>query len=121
MEIVGEALTASATGEGYRPIAARLGRPAATVRGWTRRFTARAKMTLQHAMRCLSRFDRGVVRIEPDPAATPIQTTLVGLGAAAAAVERHVAASARSRWQLASALCSGRLLADTSCPYPPLE
>ena len=75
MEIVGEALTASATGEGYRPIAARLGRPAATVRGWTRRFTARAEMTLQHAMRCLSRFDRGVVRIEPDPAATPIQTT----------------------------------------------
>ena len=78
-------------------------------------------MTLQHAMRCLIRFDRGVVRIEPDPAATPTQAALVVLGAAAAAVERRFAASARSRWQLASALCSGRLLANTSCPYPPLE
>jgi hypothetical protein len=121
VEVVGEALAASAAGEGYRPIAARLGRPAATVRGWVRRFSARAQMTLQHAMRCLIRFDRGVVRIEPDPAATPTQAALVVLGAAAAAVERRFAASARSRWQLASALCSGRLLANTSCPYPPLE
>lgn len=121
VEVVGEALAASAAGEGYRPIAARLGRPAATVRGWVRRFTARAELTLQHAMRCLIRFDRAVVRIEPDPTATPVQAALAVLGAAAAAVERYFAASARSRWQLASALCSGQLLANTSCPYPPLE
>lgn len=121
VEVVGEALTASANGEGYRPIAARLGRPAATVRGWVRRFTARAQMTVQHAMRCLIRFDLGVVRIEPDPAATPVQAALLVLGTAVAAFERRVAATARSPWQLASALCSGRLLANTSCPYPPLE
>jgi hypothetical protein len=121
VEVVGEPLAAAVTGEGYRPIAARLGRPAATVRGWVRRFTARAEMTLQHAMRCLIRFDLGVFRIEPDPLATPVQAALAVLGAAAAAVERRVAATARSRWQLASALCSGRLLANTSCPYPPLE
>jgi hypothetical protein len=104
VEVVGEALAASAAGEGYRPIAARLGRPAATVRGWVRRFTARAQMTLQHAMRCLIRFDHGVVRIEPDPTATPTQAALVVLGAAAEAVERRFAVSARSRWQLASAV-----------------
>jgi hypothetical protein len=121
VEVVGEALAASAAGEGYRPIAARLGRPAATVRGWVRRFTARAQMTLQHAMRCLIRFDAGVVRIEPDPATTPTQAALAVLGAAVQALERRFAVSARSRWQLASALCSGRLLANTSCPYPTLE
>jgi len=121
VEVVGEALAASAAGHGYRPIAARLGRPAATVRGWVRRFTARAQMTVQHAMRCLIRFDLGVVRIEPDPAATPIQAALAVLGAAVKAVERRLGVTARSRWQLAAALCSGRLLANTSCPYPPLE
>lgn len=121
VEVIGEALAASAAGEGYRPIAARLGRPAATVRGWVRRFTARVQMTVQHAMRSLIRFDLGVVRIESDPAATPVQAALRLLGAAAVAVEGYFGVSARSSWQLASALCSGRLLANTSCPYPPLE
>lgn len=121
VEVVGEALAASAAGQGYRPIAARLGRSAATVRGWVRRFTARAQMTVQHAMRCLIRFDLGLVRIDPDPAATPIQAALAVLGAAVEAVERRLGVTARSRWQLAAALYSGRLLANTSCPYPPLE
>ena len=78
-------------------------------------------MTVQQARRSLIRFDLGVVRIEPDPAATPTQAALVVLGAAAAAVERRLATTARSRWQLASALWSGRLLANTSYLYPPLE
>ena len=78
-------------------------------------------MTVQQARRSLIRFDLGVVRIEPDPAATPTQAALLVLGAATAAVERYFGMSARSPWQLASALCSGRLLANTSCPYPPLE
>ena len=121
VEVIGQALAASAAGEGYRPIAARLDRPLATVRGWVRRFTVRAEMTRQHATRCLIRFDLGVVRIEPDPTATPAQAALLMLGAATAAFQRRVAATARSPWQLASALCSGRLLANTSCPYPTLE
>jgi hypothetical protein len=80
------------------------------VRGWVRRFVARAEQTLQHATRCLIRFDLGVVRIEPDPVATPVQTALALLGAAAAAVGRRLRAPARSPWQLVSALCGGQLL-----------
>lgn len=121
VEVVGEALSASAAGEGDRPIAARLGRPAATVRGGVRRFTARAELTLQHAMRRLIRFDCGVVRIETDPTATPVQAALVVPGGAAAALERYVAASARARWQPTSTLRSGQLPANTSCPDPPLK
>ena len=41
-EVIGWALVAHAAGTGHRTIAARLGLPAATVRGWLRRFRARA-------------------------------------------------------------------------------
>ena len=54
VEVIGEALLA-ADGEGHRPIAARLGRSAPTVRGWLRRLRARAEQTYQHAVRWMSR------------------------------------------------------------------
>ena len=117
VEVVGEALLAHAAGAGHRTIATRLGRPAATVRGWLRRFAARAEQTRQHATRWLIRLDPGIFRIEPPRAATPTQTALAVLAAATAAADRQLG-PARSRWQLASALCSGRLLANTSRPYP---
>jgi len=43
--VIGAALEAKAAGAGHRPIAAALGRPVTTVRGWLRRFTARAEET----------------------------------------------------------------------------
>ena len=42
-EVIGLALEAKAAGAGHRVIAARLGRPASTVRGWLRAFTRRAE------------------------------------------------------------------------------
>src|SRR5947209_1400746 len=42
VEVIGAALLARATGLGHRRIAAALGRPATTVRGWLRRFGGRA-------------------------------------------------------------------------------
>ena len=41
--VIGSALEAAAAGAGHRAIAAGLGRPASTVRGWLRRFAARAE------------------------------------------------------------------------------
>lgn len=41
--LIGRALLAKAGGLGHRPTAAALGRPASTVRGWLRRFGARAE------------------------------------------------------------------------------
>jgi hypothetical protein len=38
VDVIGVALRAKATGAGHRPIAARLGRPVSTVRGWLRVF-----------------------------------------------------------------------------------
>jgi len=40
--VIGAALLAKAAGRGHRVIAAELGRPVSTVRGWLRAFTARA-------------------------------------------------------------------------------
>jgi hypothetical protein len=40
---IGAALRAAVAGLGHRPIAERLGRPAATVRGWLRSFASRAE------------------------------------------------------------------------------
>jgi hypothetical protein len=41
--VIGFALEAKAAGAGHRVVAGRLGRPASTVRGWLRAFTARAE------------------------------------------------------------------------------
>src|SRR5262249_59035283 len=41
--VIGSALVGKAGGHGHRVIAARLGRPASTVRGWLRRFAAWAE------------------------------------------------------------------------------
>ena len=41
--MIGAALTAKSAGAGHRRIAAQFGRAASTVRGWLRRFTARAQ------------------------------------------------------------------------------
>ena len=120
VEVIGAALIASAAGEGHRPIAARLGRPHATVRGWLRRFVARAEQTAAHALRCVYRLDTAAFRVEPTAGATPVQAALELLARAAALAEHLKGSQARSRWQVVSSLCQGRLLANTNCPYPPL-
>ena len=48
VEVIGEAVEAHVAGEGHRPIAARLGVPAGTVRGWLRRYAGRAEVIRAH-------------------------------------------------------------------------
>jgi hypothetical protein len=104
--VIGAALLAKATGVGHRPIAGSLRRPPATVRGWLRRFTARAEelrvlfTSLLHAL---------------DPSAGPLPVTgsvfvdaLEALGRAASAAVRRLGVS--SPWEFASRAGSGLLL-----------
>lgn len=105
--VIGAALTAKAGGAGHRAIGVLVGRPACTVRGWLRRFAARA----QHW--------RGVftgLLVALDPQSAPIvargsvladAVEVVGL-AAAAAVRRF---GPRGPWRFASAVSRGLLLA----------
>ena len=104
--VIGAALVAKAAGAGHRPIAAVLGRPVSTVRGWLRRFTTLAQewrvsfTGLLHAL---------------DPEAGPIAVracvladAVEVLGLAAAAAARRF--GPRPPWQFASAATGGLLL-----------
>ena len=59
VEVIGRAVEAHVGGEGHRPIAARLGVAASTVRGWLRRFAANAEV-----IRAL--FTRSAVALDPE-------------------------------------------------------
>ena len=50
-EVIGRALLAKAAGQGHRAVAAGLGLPPTTVRGWLRRFAARAELVRSHFTR----------------------------------------------------------------------
>jgi hypothetical protein len=110
VEVIGAALAAKADGAGCRTIAAGLGRPVDTVRGWVRRFGARAE-----AVRAA--FTVLLVDTDPDPV-VPAAARSLFADAVAAVVGAAVAVAARwpllgvvSPWWAASAVTRGGLLA----------
>ena len=108
--VTGTALEAAAAGAGHRTIAAGLGRPASTVRGWLRRFAARAEQVRVF-------FTVLLARTSPDPvmpagAAGPVAAAVPAVaGAAAAVAQRWPAVGAVPVWTAASAASGGLLLA----------
>jgi hypothetical protein len=107
--VIGRALLATVGGWGHRRIAGLLGRPVSTVRGWLRRFGARAQglgvlfTGLLHALDACA-------------AAVPVTGSLFAdalevLGMAAAAAARMF--GPRPAWQFASAASGGQLLGPT--------
>jgi len=109
-EVIGAALTAKAAGRGHRPIAARLGRPVSTVRGWLRVFARNAERVRAVLTALLAQLD-------PLTGSTPVRGSVFAdaveaVGACAAAARRRLGVvGAVSPWQLAAAVTSGRLLA----------
>jgi hypothetical protein len=117
VEVIGAALLARVWGWGYRRVAARVGRPVSTVRGWLGRVAVNAE-------RIFAAFTRLVHELEADPApAAPAGSAfadaVAAVGAGAAAVRRRfgVAVVVVSAWRVAAALTHGRLLA----PAPPTK
>lgn len=110
VEVVGAALRAKASGVGHRPIAARLGRPASTVRGWLRAFARNAGTARSIFMALL-------VQLDPLTGPRPVHPSLLAdaveaVGACAAAARLRLGVlGAVSAWQLAAAVTGGRLLA----------
>ena len=111
--VIGAALVAKATGAGHRTIAAALGRPASTVRGWLRRFTASAEAVRVLFTGLLHALDPGA---EPLPATgSAVADALEALGRAASAAALRLGPC--PAWEFASTASGGRLL----CPagvYP---
>jgi hypothetical protein len=111
-EVIGAALAAKAAGLGARAVAALLGRPVDTVRGWLRRFGSRAEAVRQF-------FTGLLVDVAPDPV-MPGAARTVFADAVAAVVGAAVAVLARwprlgevSVWQAAVAATHGRLLSPS--------
>jgi len=65
VEVIGAAIEAHVAGEGHRPIAARLGVPAGTVRGWLRRFEGNAEVIRALFTRCAVALDPMLGSIVP--------------------------------------------------------
>jgi hypothetical protein len=108
-EVIGLALEAKACGDGHRVIAGRLGRPASTVRGWLRAFSARAEQvrSVFTALAASLVTDPPL----PAPAGSPAAGAVAAVAAAAAAAAVVPGVGAVARWQLAAAVTCGLLLA----------
>ena len=72
--VIWAGLAASAAGAGHRKIAARLGCPASTVRGWLARFTSRAGLVRGVFTRWLCALDA-----DPPPLPVPLQNPSHGV------------------------------------------
>jgi hypothetical protein len=107
--VIGSALAARAGGTGYRRIAAVLGRPVETVRGWLRRFSGRVEAVRRRFTVLL----RAVAAdpVMPQPAGSGWADAVAAIGAAAAAVAARFAVFTVPAWQWAAAVSGGRLLA----------
>jgi hypothetical protein len=113
--VIGAALMLKARGQGHRPIAAQLGRPASTVRGWLRAFGGNADAIRVVFTAMLAEFDPLTSPLTP--AGSVFADAVEAIGAlAAAARQRLGVVGAVSAWQLAAAVSGGRLLAPAGSP-----
>ena len=106
--VIGAALLAKAAGAGHRSIAAGLGRPASTVRGWLRRLVAVADRVL--AVLGVIAAEFGTLFVPPAPTGSPLGAVVELVGALARAAALALAGSC-SPWRLVAVVSGGRLLA----------
>ena len=108
--VIGAALVAAARGQGYRRVAAGLGVPVDTVRGWLRRAAGRAGQVREVFTKVAAAVSADPVPLEP--AGSPLADALVAVAAAAAAAAaRWPRLLAVSAWEVASAVTNATLLA----------
>lgn len=112
--VIGAALLAHVRGAGHRRVAAALGRPAATVRGWFRRFSSNAEQLRAHFRRWALALDARLDEIEPQDSVVGDALEAIGLAARAASV----LLGPRPPWSWGSAMTAGALLSNTSSPFP---
>lgn len=109
--VIGTALAHAAARWGHRRIAETLGRPASTVRGWLRRFSARAGPIRMVFTALVCAVDPAPTM--PAPADSPLGDAVAAIIATARAAAARWPRSmvAVSPWLLAAAATEGRLLA----------
>lgn len=113
VSVIGEALTRSALGEGFRSIARVLGRPEATVRGWIRRMRQRAEpiRTAFTLVRAALVVDAPFVAAAGGPLAEAVSAVLAVAAAAGERFTELADLAASAPWEMACAVTGGMLLA----------
>ena len=111
---IGRVLELKAAGFGQRPIAARVGVARSTVRGWLSRFAAVAETVRAHLVRWALWLDPGLVRVEPSGG--PLADAVAAVAAAGRAASDRLGIGCR--WTFVSAATGGRLLRNTTSPFP---
>jgi hypothetical protein len=109
--VIGAGLAAKAAGAGYRRVAAELGRPAETVRGWLRRFAGRVeavRVVFTGWCRALAPDPDPVL---PGPAGSGWADAVAVITAAAATVAAGFGIGEVAVWEVAVAVSAARLLA----------
>ncbi|WP_338672579.1 helix-turn-helix domain-containing protein [Streptomyces sp. SCSIO 30461] len=117
VEVIGAALEMKASGAGHRRIADLLGRPRSTVRGWLRRFAARAGAVAGFFTSHLVALADDPSVVLPAPAVSVFADAVAAVIAAAMAVRGRFPVVTAPVWRVASAVSRGSLLAP-SWPLP---
>jgi hypothetical protein len=114
VEVIGSALSASAAGRGWRRIAANLGVPPGTVRGWLGRFRSNAEQIRAHFTRWAYHLD--VLQTPLAPAGSVVADAVEAIGVAARAATLRF--GPRPGWGWAAAMSGGWLLATQVRLWP---
>ena len=108
--VIGSALLAHAGGEGCQRVARRLRAPAATVRGWLRRFRSRSVEVAGFFTRWALVLSPGLD--PPGPSGTVVGDAVEAIGVATRSAVLRFGPS--PVWSMASRLTGGGLLSNTS-------
>lgn len=111
--MIGRALELRAAELGQRTIAAAVGVPRSTVRGWLSRFAEVAERVRAHLWRWALWLDPGLVRLEPS--GSPFGDAVAAVAAAGETAARRLGIGCR--WAFASVATGGWLLCNTSSPF----
>ena len=114
--VIWAGLAASAAGAGYRKVAAGLGVPVSTVRGWLARFRSRAELVRGVFTVWLCALDADPPPLAPAGSAAADAVTAVAAAAAAAGRRWAGLAVTLSPGVLASSVSAGRLLSPSWVP-----
>lgn len=114
VEVIGRALVAVAQGVAVGRVARLLAVPRSTVRGWLARFTVLAETVRAHFTHWAVWLDATVVRVEPTD--SPLGDAVVAVVAAGHAARQRLGVV--DVWTFASAATGGRLLCNTTPPFP---
>lgn len=115
VEVIGRALVLSVVaGWGCGRVAGRVGRPRSTVRGWLSRLAGRAEVVRAHFTRWALWLQPAWTRLQPQ--GCPAADALAALLAAGQAAGDRLGVV--GVWRFAATATGGRLLCNTSAPFP---